>query len=38
MTIECSDIISNLPSEIKEKILECLPIKDVVNLLSTKIR
>ncbi|KAM0939180.1 putative F-box domain, FBD domain, leucine-rich repeat domain superfamily [Dioscorea sansibarensis] len=40
MTIKSSDIISNLPSEIKEKILECLPIKDAVrtSLLSTKWR
>ncbi|KAM0939183.1 putative F-box domain, FBD domain, leucine-rich repeat domain superfamily [Dioscorea sansibarensis] len=40
MTTESSDIISNLPYEIKEKILECLPIKDVVrtSILSTKWR
>ncbi|KAH7666172.1 RNI-like protein [Dioscorea alata] len=40
MASESSDFISNLPYEIKEKILQCLPIKDVVrtSILSTKWR
>ncbi|KAH7688265.1 RNI-like protein [Dioscorea alata] len=40
MTTKSSDRISNLPSELKKKILECLPIKDAVrtSILSTKWR
>ncbi|KAH7688269.1 RNI-like protein [Dioscorea alata] len=40
MVTKSSDIISNLPSNIKKKILECLPVKDVVrtSILSSKWR